>query len=101
MNTATANTTTEPARYLRVEQCTNTYGLSRAWLYPLLSNNTVKSVCLRKKGNIRGLRLVLRESLEAFIESQAGAFTEEASKLTSNAVIAKRVKAAKRVEAAV
>jgi len=52
-------------------------GLSRSTLYVLITpsefngyNPPVKSICVRARGNIRGIRLVSYESLKAYLDRQ-------------------------------
>jgi hypothetical protein len=50
-------------------------GVSRAFLYELIRAKKIKSVSLRERGQIKGIRLVSAESIDAYIES----FLEESS----------------------
>ena len=61
--------TTEPLRWLRVEEAARTRGISRSLLYEFLRDGKIKSSLLRKKGNVRGIRLISAESLDAYIEA--------------------------------
>ena len=61
--------TLEPLRWLRVEEAVRTRGISRSLLYEMFRDGKVKSSALRKPGNIRGIRLISAESLDAYIES--------------------------------
>ena len=61
--------TMEPLRWLRVEEAARTRGISRSLLYELLRDGKIKSSLLRKKGNVRGIRLISAESLDAHIEA--------------------------------
>ena len=63
------NHTMEPLRWLRVEEAARTRGISRSLLYEFLRDGKIKSSLLRKKGNVRGIRLISAESLDAYIES--------------------------------
>ena len=57
--------------WLRIPDAIRFSGLGRSSLYELMKKGKVKSVCLRKRNCIRGIRLVNAESLNAFIESFA------------------------------
>lgn len=59
----------EPLRWLRVEEAARTRGISRSLLYEFLRDGKIKSSLLRKKGNVRGIRLISAESLDAYIEA--------------------------------
>ena len=59
----------EPLRWLRVEEAARTRGISRSILYEFIRDGKVKSSLLRKKGNVRGIRLISAESLDAYIEA--------------------------------
>jgi Helix-turn-helix domain len=65
------NTTLAP-KWLRIPAACTYSGMSRAKLYQLLTEGQIKSICVRKKGNIRGLRLISAESLDTFLESFIG-----------------------------
>jgi hypothetical protein len=63
------------SRYLRVHQVLDWYPFKRAKLYELLTRGDIKSFVLKEKGAIRGMRLVDRDSLDAYLQKAA----EEAS----------------------
>ena len=54
--------------WLRVDQAIHVYGLSRSMLYELMAAGTIKSAVLKKRGNIRGIRLLSSGSLDAYLE---------------------------------
>ena len=57
--------------WLRLPDASRISGIGRSSLYILIKEGRVKSVCLRKRNSIRGIRLVNADSLNAFIESFA------------------------------
>ena len=57
--------------WLRPADVRARYGLSRSYLYELISEQKVHSVALRREGRQKGVRLVSASSLTAFIESHA------------------------------
>ena len=59
------------SRYLRVQQVLDFYPFKRAKLYEYLASGDIKSFVLKEKGAARGIRLIDRDSLDAFLESQA------------------------------
>jgi len=59
------------SRYLRVQQVLDFYPFKRAKLYEYLASGDVKSFVLKEKGALRGIRLIDRDSLDAFLESHA------------------------------
>jgi len=59
------------SRYLRVQQVLDFYPFKRAKLYEYLASGEVKSFVLKEKGALRGIRLIDRDSLDAFLESHA------------------------------
>ena len=63
--------------WLRIPAACKGFSVGRSWLYERLASGEVLSRCIRKPGAIRGLRLVNRASLAAFIES-AGSGYEKA-----------------------
>ena len=67
--------------WLRIPDAIRFSGLSRSSLYELIKENKIKSVCLRKRNNTRGVRLISADSLSSLIESAAnGGTTSEATK---------------------
>jgi hypothetical protein len=69
---ASVDVTTVPPKWMRLPVACAYSGMSRATLYGLIAEGQIKSVCVRKKGNIRGLRLISAESLDAYVESFVG-----------------------------
>ena len=67
--------------WLRVPEAVRVFGLSRSALYELISAREIKSVCLRKRGAVRGVRLISYDSLAEFIEGCAAPFEAEAAAL--------------------
>jgi hypothetical protein len=57
--------------WFRVPDAIRVSGISRSSLYTMIKEGKIKSVCLRKRNSIRGIRLVNADSLSAFIESFA------------------------------
>ena len=69
-DTHTGPVTLNP-RWLRIPGAVKYSGLSRSRLYELLTERRTKSICLRSnKGATRGVRLIDRESIDLFMESQ-------------------------------
>src|SRR5215469_12978640 len=61
-------------RWLRVPGAVKYSGLSRSKLYELLSNGSIRSICVRsQEGAQRGVRLIDRESIDSFMEGHADA----------------------------
>ena len=58
--------------YLRPNQVPRKYPFSRALVYELLASGDVKSICLRKPGNVRGIRLIPVSSIETYLAKIAG-----------------------------
>jgi hypothetical protein len=61
--------TIEP-RWLRVTAAAAYAGVSRAQLYLLLSKGQIKSASVSAHGRLRGIRVVDRLSIDAFLESR-------------------------------
>lgn len=60
---------TDPApRWLRVSAAVKYSGISRSLLYELLQSGKIESRVLRKRGALRGIRLVSVASIDTFIE---------------------------------
>jgi hypothetical protein len=58
-------------RWLKVGAAVNYSGISRAVLYRILAEGKIRSSSLRSRGALRGIRLIDRASLDAYIESFA------------------------------
>ena len=59
--------------WVRVPEAVRLFGLSRSAVYDLITAGTIKSTALKKRGAIRGIRLVSFDSLAAFIEASCNA----------------------------
>jgi len=66
-----AEITTLAPKWLRIPAAVKYSGISRSRLYELMAEGQIKSVCVRSKGNIRGVRLLSAESIDNFLESFA------------------------------
>lgn len=62
-------TTNLEPRWLKVGAAVNYSGISRAVLYRFLAEGKIRSSSLRSRGSLRGIRLIDRASLDAYIES--------------------------------
>ena len=60
-----------PPKWLRVPKAVKYSGLSRSLLYEKITAHEIDSICIRKRGAIRGVRLVSVASIDAFLESHA------------------------------
>src|ERR1700757_3692544 len=56
-------------RWLKVGAAVSYSGISRAVLYRILAEGKIRSSSLRSRGALRGIRLIDRASLDAYIES--------------------------------
>ena len=57
--------------WLRLPEATRFSGIGRSSLYELMAEGKIKSACIRKRGNTRGIRLISADSISAYIESLA------------------------------
>ena len=57
--------------WIRPSQIPIVFGISRSVGYELLSAKKIKSVVLRKPGNIRGCRLISVDSIRAYLSQLA------------------------------
>jgi hypothetical protein len=57
--------------WLRVPAACQFFGVSRSWLYERIASGDIKTASLRRRGAIRGIRMVSRESLASLIEQAA------------------------------
>jgi hypothetical protein len=60
--------TTLKPRWLRVPAAVSYSGISRAKFYILMSEGQIKSAAICSRGKLRGIRVVDRESIDAFLE---------------------------------
>jgi len=63
-NTASTNTLPEFGRWRDVERH---FGIKRGTLYNLMAEGKVKSVVLRRKGNVHGCRLIHLASVSEYL----------------------------------
>jgi hypothetical protein len=61
--------TTLPVRWARVPGAMRYASLSRSIVYRLISEGKIRSVVLRDKDKLRGIRLVSLESIDRLLES--------------------------------
>jgi len=54
----------------RIPDVQRLFGVKRGLLYRWIVERKVKSVCLRERGNIRGVRLVCLESVRRYIRAR-------------------------------
>jgi hypothetical protein len=64
-------------RWLKVDAAVIYSGISRAVLYRILAEGKIRSSSLRSPGALRGIRLIDRASLDAYIESCATKSAEQ------------------------
>jgi hypothetical protein len=70
LDTEGAPVTLNP-RWLRIPAAVKYSGLSRSRLYELLSEGSIRSICVKsQKWAQRGVRLIDRESIDLFMEGQ-------------------------------
>ena len=59
--------------WLRTPEAVRIFGISRSALYELIAAGTIRSTALKKRGAVRGIRLISYDSLASFIERAANA----------------------------
>jgi predicted DNA-binding transcriptional regulator AlpA len=57
--------------WLRVPEATRVFGLCRSSLYALIAEGKIKSTAFKKRGALRGIRLISYDSLAQLIEQAA------------------------------
>lgn len=70
---APSQTETIEAEFLRVPAAAKFSGLSRSHLYELVKAGEIKSACIRRRGALRGVRIIHRDSLTSFIHKHSAA----------------------------
>lgn len=88
--TASPRTETRTTRpdWARPEDAARLFSLSRSLVYELISDGTVRSASLRRKGAVRGVRLVSVPALEAYISAAADATARRISANSSKGAAA-------------
>lgn len=59
--------------FLKIKEASRVFGIGKSSLYELIRAGKIKSVLLRKRGNLRGTRLISYDSLKNYLDSLAGA----------------------------
>lgn len=70
-NPSTSTKETLKPEWLRIPGAVQVSGLSRSLLYQAISSGEIKSSVIKKRGNVRGVRLISFDSLMQFIEAGA------------------------------
>ena len=65
----TAEIQNDPPEWLRPKAACKRFGVSRSWLYVHIKAGRIKSTAVRQRGSVKGIRLIRRDSLAAFIEN--------------------------------
>jgi hypothetical protein len=55
--------------WLRLPDVTRLFGISRSHCYTLISEGSIESISLKKRGAIRGIRLVKYDSISSYFDS--------------------------------
>ena len=58
--------------WLRIPDAIRVSGIGRSSLYELIAAGRINSKCLRKRGAIRGIRIISYDSLLAYIDAAGG-----------------------------
>ena len=61
--------TSNPSAWLRVPDVVAIYRIGRTTVFSLIRSGIIRSVSLKKKGNIRGIRLISRASFDEYLEA--------------------------------
>jgi hypothetical protein len=64
--------TNSKPEWLRIPAAIEIFGLRRSLLYSLIQDGLIKSACVRRRGNVRGVRLISYDSLADYVESMVG-----------------------------
>jgi helix-turn-helix protein len=72
-----------PPKWLRMPAACRYSGLSRSILYRLINDGRIKSVCVRDRNKLRGVRLIAAESIDRYLESIPDAESIPASRAAS------------------
>ncbi len=72
--------TPDTIEWLSVKEAAQRFSLSRSAIYELIAEGAIKSAAIRKRGNLRGRRLISADSLRLFIERHAEGGNHEPQK---------------------
>jgi hypothetical protein len=61
----------EEPEWLRISSAVRRFGIGRSTLYLLMKANAFKHCCIRRRGNILGIRLIEAASLRDYLASLA------------------------------
>jgi hypothetical protein len=65
------NVTSLKPEFVRIPAAVRYSGISRTTIYELINEGRLKSTVLRRRGNVRGIRLISLESLDAILRGEA------------------------------
>lgn len=69
IHTGQSTKATAKPEWLRIPEATKLFGISRSKLYELIAARHIRSISLRKRGQVKGTRLIDYDSLCAFLET--------------------------------
>ena len=61
--------TSNPIEWLRVKDIVAIYHIGRTTVFSLIRSGVIRSVSLKKKGNIRGIRLISKTDFDQYLAS--------------------------------
>ncbi|MDB6135041.1 MAG: hypothetical protein JWM59_3284 [Verrucomicrobiales bacterium] len=61
--------TTVESEFLRIPAAIKFSGLGRTTIYQAIAEGRLQSKCIRRRGALRGIRLISKDALRAFIEN--------------------------------
>ncbi len=74
----------EEPEWLRISSAVRRFGIGRSTLYLLIKANAFKHCCIKRRGNITGIRLIEVASLRDYLASLALEQSPNTSPLTVN-----------------
>jgi hypothetical protein len=80
------------AEFLDFAALQKQFHIGRSLAYSLLADGSIHSVCLRRRGKIKGKRLISADSVRQFLASQPTDFDPQLSENCRKANRARRVK---------
>lgn len=82
-NHATANRLNQSLKpeWLRVPDAVRIFGISRSALYELIAGGEIKSTALKKRGAVRGIRIISFDSLADYCERAASNTEQERTQM--------------------
>jgi len=72
-----------PSEWLRVKNVAAMYNIGRTTVFSLIRSGDIRSVSLKKRGNLRGIRLIEKTSIDEYLASLAATAEAQSKEVLS------------------